>query len=149
VVNGMATSGRWDSGALARAGLFLVVSTLALTASFLGVVSVLTGGVTGGADRLPFYVLTMALAFVVAVVVFEDEFHDGRQILQLAVGAAVATFLLVTMGGEGVAFTVQHTDQVLSSQLLFYFLAAGLIGTGLGYWGLRHWEEVTGPGRGL
>lgn len=136
-------SRRWTGETMAQAGLFLVVSTLTLTAGFLGAVALVTGSVVGLTDRLPFYALAMAVAFVGAVMLLEAEVRDGGVILRLAALAAVATFVLVTLGGEGVAFTVQRPGQVVSSQLLVYFLAAGLIGTGLGYWGVHHWHEVT------
>lgn len=132
-----------NHGNVKLAGVLFMMSTLLLTASFLGVVALTTGSVIGSAVRLPFYVLTMAVAFVGAIIMFEDELHDGMQILQLAALTGAATFFLVMLGGEGVAFVVQRPGQVLSSQLLFYFLAAGLIGSGLGYWGLYHWSEVT------
>ena len=133
---------QWSQGQMAQAGLFLAVSTLALTASFLGVVALLTGGVTGLERRLPVYVLAMAVAFVAAIVVLETEYVDGTRILKVAGGGGVATLVLVTLGGEGVAYVVQRPNQVLSSQLLFYILAAGLIGTGLGYWVINHWGDV-------
>jgi hypothetical protein len=136
-------AGHWSGETVVQAGLFLVVSTLALTASFLGAVALVTGSVVGLTDRLPFYALAMAIAFVAAIMVFESEFRSGTLVLRVAGLAAAATLVLVTLGGEGVAFTVQRPGTVLSSQLLVYFLAAGLIGTGLGYWGVHHWQEVA------
>ena len=134
---------------LVQAGLFIAVSTLALTAAFLGLVALLTASVTGLDARLPFYALALALAFVGGIITFEAEFRDGRRIFRNAGLAAFVTFLLVGLCGEGVAYLVQRPEQLLSSQLLFYFLAAGLIGTGLGYLGLRHWEDLSRSGRGL
>ncbi|MFT4921396.1 MAG: hypothetical protein ACI8XM_000593 [Haloarculaceae archaeon] len=128
---------------VARAGVVFVLSTLLLTANFLGVVALATGSVDGFAARLPFYVLAMAIAFVGSIIILEGELHRGPQILQMAAATAAGSFLLVMLGGEGFAFIVQKPGQVLSSQLLFYFLAAGLIGTGLGYWGVRHWHDIT------
>lgn len=137
----------WSRNALARAALFVVASTIALTASFLGVVGLLSGDVTGLNTRLPFYVLVMALAFVGAIVTFEERFHEAVPIIQFAGIVGGVTFLLVTFGGEGAAFLVQNHQEVVASQLLFYILAAGLIGTGLGYWTLNHWSELklAGP----
>jgi hypothetical protein len=135
---------------VAQAGLFVVVSTLALTASFLGLVALLTGSVAGIQNRLPFYVLAMAIAFVGSILTLEGEFDAGREVLETAALAAVITVLTVTLAGEGVAYSLQDPGRVISSQLVFYFLAAGLMGTGLGYWGLRHWDEfVRSRGRGL
>ena len=134
---------------IAQAGLFVVVTTLALTAAFLGFVALVTASVTGLEDRLPYYVLALALAFVGGIVTFEEEFRHGQRILRIAGLAAFTTFLLVGLAGEGVAYLVQRSGQLLSSQLLFYFLAAGLIGTGLAYMGLRHWDDLSGSGEGL
>lgn len=131
-----------DTDVLVQAGVFIALSTLALTASFLGLVGLLTGSVTGIENRLPYYVLGLALAFVGAIVAFEREYHDGSVVIRLAAIAAACTFLLVVLAGEGVAFLVQQPETVVSSQSLFYFLAAGLIGTGLGYVGMRHWEDL-------
>lgn len=146
----MATGHRqWDRARLLQGVVLLVLSTLVLTASFLGVVALVTAGVTGLTDRLPFYVLAMAVAFVGGIVFLEDELREGRRILQASAGLALVTFLLVSLGGEGVAFTLQRPDQVLTSQLLFYLLAAGLIGSGLGYWGLNHWGDFASPRSGM
>ncbi|MFC7072680.1 hypothetical protein ACFQJ7_06760 [Halovenus rubra] len=67
-------SGRdWSRSALVRAVLFVIASTIALTASFLGVVGLLTGEVTGLNSRLPLYVLVMALAFVTAILIQREN----------------------------------------------------------------------------
>jgi len=135
---------RWSQTDVLQAGGFVVVSTLVLTASFLGIVGLVTGQVTGLDTRLPFYVPAMAVAFVGAVFVFDGEFRDGLRILQSAVLGAVVVFVLALFGGEGIAYAARNPGRVVASDLLFYILAAGLIGTGLGYWALEHWREVVG-----
>ena len=139
-------SRRWTRERVAQGGLLLVLATLVLTAGFLGVVGLVTGSVTGLVDRLPFYVLAMAITFVGGMVILEGELRDPGRILRAAVAVALGAFLVVTFGGEGIAFVLQQPREVLSSQLLFYFLAAGLIGAGLGYWGVRHWNDIAGTG---
>ncbi len=134
---------RWGKATLARAGAFVAVSTVALTAAFLGIVGLLTGSVTGITERLPFYVLVTALAFVGAIVLLEESRNEALQVLVIAGVGGLFTFLLVTFGGEGVTFLLQNREEVVASQLLFYILAAGLIGTGLGYWALNHWPELS------
>ncbi len=134
---------RWGKATLARAGVFVALSTVALTAGFLGVVGLLTGSVTGVTDRLPFYVLLTALAFVGAIILLEESRNEALQVLIIAGVGGIFTFLLVTFGGEGVMFLLQNREEVVASQLLFYILAAGLIGTGLGYWALNHWPELS------
>ncbi len=146
---GFTNQREWSQSALARAALFVVASTVALTASFLGVVGLLTGEVGGLNNRLPFYVLVMALAFVAAIVTFEEEFREASVILQFSVGVGAATFLLVTFGGEGLSFLYQNHQEVVASQLLFYITAAGLIATGIGYWALNHWSELSVGGPSL
>lgn len=140
---------QWSRNALARAGAFVVVSTVALTASFLGVVGLVSAEVTGIGSRLPFYVLGMALSFVGAIVTFEEEYREAVRILQLAAVVAVSSMLLLTFGGEGIAYLLQNPEEVVASQLLFYILAAGLIGTGIGYWTLNHWSELKWRGPGI
>ena len=143
------TSRGWNRNALAQASLFVVASTVALTASFLGLVGLLTGDVAGLTGRLPFYVLVTAVVFVAAIVFFETELRDAQRILVLAVLTAAMAFLVVTFGGEGLTYLVQNHEEVVASHLLFYILSAGLIGTGLGYWALQHWPELTGTRSGF
>ena len=143
------TQYQWSRNALARASTFVVASTLALTASFLGVVGLLSGDVTGLGSRLPVYVLVMALAFVAAIITFEQQYHEAVQILAFSAIAGVLTFLLATFGGEGVAFLAQNHQEIVASHLLFYLVAAGLIGTGIGYWTLNHWSELRWAGSQL
>ena len=45
---------------------------------------------------------------------------------------------------EGVLFAFRNPELVFVSQLVYYFIAAALIGTGIGYWGVRHWREFAG-----
>jgi high-affinity Fe2+/Pb2+ permease len=82
----------------------------------------------------------------------EAQSYDGPTIITLAGATALGTFVAVTLGGEGLVYAVRNPQQVVASQFLLYFLAAGLIGTGLGYWGINHWQELVedvGPGSGL
>jgi hypothetical protein len=128
---------------VARAGLFVVLSTVALTASFLGVVGLFSGRVSGLTARLPFYVLVMAICFVVVIIGFDSVLREAQQVLGLAVAVSILALALVTLGGEGIVYLVEYTEQVVASHLLFYILAAGLIGTGLCYWAIRHWAELA------
>lgn len=136
------TRTEWSRNTLAQAGAFVVASTLALTAAFLGIVGLLTGNVTGVTTRLPVYVLLTAIAFVAAIVTFETEFRDGERILILAAATAAGVLVLVTFGGEGLTYLVQHSEEIVASHLLFYLVSAALIATGLGYWFLQHWHEL-------
>lgn len=132
----------FDAEYLARVGAGVTVCTLALTAAFLGLVALVTGEATGVGARLPVYVLVMAGAFVGSLVLLEEGRRDGTTVLTAAALIAVAAFALVSLGGEGVLFAVDEPGEALGSQLLFYLLAAALVGTGLGYWAVQHWQEV-------
>lgn len=126
-----------------RIGLGVVLSTLTLTASFVGLLALLTGEATDIGSRLPLYVLAMAVAFVATIVFWELRARDGRVVLFSAGAVSVGTLVLVTLSGEGIVYTAREPEAVIASTLLFYFLAAGLIATGLGYWGARHWREFA------
>jgi hypothetical protein len=135
-----------DGQRIARVGGVVVVSTLILTATFIGVVALLSGGNGDIGTRLPLYVLTMAVGFVGVVILSEQRYGkraNGRSILGTAGGVALTVFVVVSLAGEGLVFAGNNPGDVVLSELFLYFLAAGLIGTGLGYWGLRHWREFT------
>lgn len=133
---------------LGRLGVVVAASTLALTASFVGLVGLASGGVEGAVTRLPAYVLVTAVVFVGGVVLFEQSRHEGRRALWAATVAAAATLLVVGLGGEGVVYALANPDDVLRSQLFAYLLSAGLMGTGFGYWGWRNWESLRPAGIG-
>lgn len=134
---------RFDREALGRAGALVACCTLALTASFVGLVALVSGQAAGVGDRLPFYVLTMAASFVAAIVLFETLGHDGRTVLTAAVGVAVTALAFVGLGAEGLVHAARYPDQVIASHLLFYFLAAALLATGFGFWAVNHWQELA------
>lgn len=132
-----------DRDVFARIGVGVVLSTLALTASFVGLLALLTGEAVDLGSRLPVYVLAMSIAFVVVIVLSELRERDGRIVLATAVGVSMGAFVLVTLAGEGLVYASREPEAVVASTLVFYFLAAGLIATGLGYWGARHWREFA------
>jgi hypothetical protein len=136
------TPQRLQRASLARAGGLIAVCTLLLTADFVGLVALLTGQATGIAGRLPVYVLGMAVAFVGSLLLFETREPDGETVLKLAAGVAFGSFVVAVLGGEGVVFALTYPGQVVASHVLPYLLAAGMIATGLGYWGLNHWQEL-------
>jgi hypothetical protein len=139
----MSILSRSDREVFARIGVGVVLSTLALTASFVGLLALLTGEAVAVGSRLPLYVLAMAVAFVVVIVRSELRNRDGRVVLATAGSVSVGTLVLVTLAGEGLVYAAREPDAVVASSLLFYFLAAGLIATGLGFWGARHWREFA------
>ena len=136
-----------DRDVLARIGAGVAVSTLALTASFVGIVALATGEAVGLGSRLPIYVLAMAVAFVATVVLLELHEREGRLVLAVAASIGGGTFVIILLAGEGLIYAASDPEAVFASALVFYFLAAGLIATGLGYWGAHHWRELTSAGR--
>ncbi|MFB6113921.1 MAG: hypothetical protein ABEJ58_07445 [Halodesulfurarchaeum sp.] len=128
---------------LARIVIPIVLSTLILTAAFLGAVSFIVGGVPGFRSRFPYYVLVMALGFVAALFLLERPRIDGNQVLMATLGLTVTVFLIVTLAGEGIAFALTYPQMVFVADFILYLLAAGLIGSGLAYWAIRHWREFT------
>lgn len=133
-----------------RVGGLIVVCTLLLTASFVGVLALLSGDLTNYQTRVPWYLVVGAIVFVGTIVLLEENGARGRPILATAILTAVVMFALVALGVEGLLFTLENPEAVFVSQLVLYFFAAGLIGTGMGYWGLRHWREFsTSGGSGL
>lgn len=135
--------GRFGSGGLLRVAMPIVLSTLVLTAAFLGALSLLTHPVPGFSSRFPFYVLVMALGFVSALFLLERPRIDGGQVLMATLGLTVTVFVTVTLAGEGLTFAVTYPEAVFVSDFILYLLAAGLIGSGLAYWTVRHWREFT------
>ena len=135
-----------DREFVARAGSAVVASTVVLTASFVGVVSFLTGSAVDVGARLPFYVLAMAIAFAGTLFVLDDPTADGVRVIVATVGVAVASFVFTALSAEGFVYAIKHTERLLGSNLLVYFFAAGLICTGLAFWALRHWREFAGEG---
>jgi redox-regulated HSP33 family molecular chaperone len=134
---------RFDAESLGRAGALIAVCTLVLTASFVGLVALVSGEAVGLSERLPAYVLGMATAFVAAVLLAETQGLDGRAVLGTAGGVALGTLVVLTLGGEGLLHTVRNPETLVTSHLLFYFLAAGMIATGVGYWAINHWGELS------
>jgi len=129
-----------------RIGLLIGVSTLFLTASFIGIVAFLAGEVTNVSARLPWYIVAGALSFVASIVLLEAQDSNGRTIIVTAIVVTSVFFVVVLLGIEGFLFAQAKPELVFNSQLILYFLAASLVGVGVGYWGLKHWREFTAQG---
>lgn len=124
--------------------MYVIVSTLFLTSAFFGIVAVITGSVTNFEQRLPIYVLLSALAFVTVVLVLEDANEPGAPILVSTLVVGAMALVGFSLAGEGYLYAEANPNEVASSQLIFYFVAAALICTGVGYWAVHHWREFTG-----
>lgn len=117
--------------------------TLIMTASFVGVVALVAGDMFGLTERIPYYVLVTAVAFVVSLFKLDDESIDGVTVLIATTGIAIGAGVLFSLSVEGLIYGFHNPEQIVASQLLIYFVAAALICTGLGVWALRHWREFT------
>jgi len=138
----------WDERSTAvgngvRLAVAVLACTVVLTAMFVGVLSLSTGGVPGLGERLPFYVLAMGLIFVAAIVALDGKLGNPLATLKYAVAAGAFGFAGIVLSGEGVTHVLSNSRELLTSQLLFYFVAAGLVGTGLAYWAMRNWRDVV------
>ncbi|MFC7176451.1 hypothetical protein [Halosegnis marinus] len=120
----------------------VVACTAALTAAFVGVVALAEGapGVTG---RLPVYVLAGAAVFVAALIGGDGPGTDGVIVLARAAVAGVAGFVLLGLGTEGVIHALAAPESVVATHLFVYLLSAAMVSTGLGYWAVRNWRDVT------
>lgn len=126
-----------------EAVVIVAVSTVVLTASFLGLLATVRGAVSDPGSRLPVYVLATAIVFVIALFKLEDPSAPGIPVLTTTVSIGLAAFILISLGGEGLLYVAGRPTMLLSSQLVFYFVAAALICTAVGYWGLHHWREFV------
>ena len=136
-----------EVGFYTRISIVIVICTIVLTASFLGVLALLSREIAGFPARIPWYLLATAIVFVATIVVLENAGADGREILATSVVVAVIGFILTSLSVEGLIYTIRFPEEVFVSRLVVYFLSAGLIGTGLAYWALEHWREFTDPSR--
>jgi hypothetical protein len=84
-----------------RIGLLFGVSTLLLTASFIGIVAFVTGEVTNVSARLPWYIVAVALSFVASIVLLEAQDSNGRTIIVTAIVVTSVFFIVVLLGIEG------------------------------------------------
>lgn len=119
------------------------VCTLLLTASFVGVLALLSGELTATSSRIPWYLVVTSFVFVGTIILLEEGDAEGSTIIVSAVLSSALGFVLVSLAVEGVIFAITYPERVFVSQLVLYFFSAGLIGTGVGYWGLNHWREFS------
>lgn len=127
-----------------RGGGVVLSFTVLLTASFVGIVGLLRGRVPDAGTRLPAYTLVFAVSFVSAIYLFSRYGADARTVLLSGVGFGAVSFVLVGLAGEGVVYAVRDPTVVFGSHLVIYFLAAGMIVTGVGFWLVTHWRELVG-----
>jgi O-antigen ligase len=118
--------------------------TVLLTCAFVGLLAFVSGARPAVGSRLPYYVLVMALVFVAVIFRVDDRKRRGTSVLRSAAAVAVVALVLVGLAAEGVLYAARNPGAIVASQLLVYFVAAALICTGVGVWGLHHWREFAG-----
>ena len=134
--------GNASEGIIARVGLPIVACTAVLTLGFFGVLALATEQAPELSLRVPVYVFGAAVTFVGAIVALDRMRRDGLTILAAAAGLAIAAFAVLLLGGEGALYVARHPEQVIESHRVLYLVAAGLVATGLGYWGVRHLDSL-------
>lgn len=132
-----------------RISAIIAVSTVVLTFSFVGVLAFISGEPEIPLARLPWYLVVGAAAFVASIVMLEEVGGRGRDVIVTAAVNGVFLMIIAALCVEGILFTIRNPEDVFVSQLVLYFLAAGLAGTGIAYWALHHWREYTTPGERL
>lgn len=141
----MSSSPRTDNeNFFIRIVALIAISTVFLTASFIGIVSFLSGDIENVSTRLPWYLVIGGLSFVGSIILLEAQGADGRTIIVTAILVMATMFVLTVLAFEGILFTLEQPQLVFNTQLILYFLSAALVGVGIGYWGFRHWREFTG-----
>ncbi|MFW6435485.1 MAG: hypothetical protein ACOCY1_03820 [Halovenus sp.] len=121
----------------------VVVSTLVLTAAFVGMLAISRGHVDGVGGRFPWYVLAMGIAFVSSILLFVQQEAEPKTVLVGSGGLAVLTLTFTLLCSEGVVYAITSPEQVFGSHLVVYLLTAGLIATGLTIWLVEYWRTFT------
>jgi len=129
--------------AVVRGAGLVAASTVVVAVAFVGLLAVVSGDIAGIADRFPFYVVVLSIAFTALILTLERYLADGRNILLTAVVLSITVAVVVALDIEGVLFAIENPDQLVASRLLLYLLAAGCLCTGLVYWSVHHWREFT------
>ena len=126
----------------ARVGLLIVVSTGVFTLGFFGILALVTGQTPRIGLRVPVYAFGGAATFVGSIVGLDQLRRNGTEILTTATGLAVVAFGILLLGGEGVLYVMRNAGELVESRLFLYLIAAGLVSTGLGYWGVRYRDSL-------
>lgn len=132
-----------DSDALVRAFATVTVSTVVLTAGFVGLLALVSGRLGDVGGRFPWYVLAMGIAFVTVIFLLANRGADPETALVASTGVGILTLVGTFFAVEGVVYAVSQPEEVFRSQLLVYLLAAALVATGLTFWLLRYWRSLT------
>lgn len=128
---------------LVRVGWLVAASTLVLTFAFFGLLAFASTEPSGIGGRVPYYVFGAAVTFAAALIGLDRRARDGKNLLVVAAAFAFVAFVFVTLGIEGIAYAFRRPSEALAVQKVLYVIAAALVSTGLGYWGINHWRELA------
>jgi hypothetical protein len=134
---------RRGDGFLLRVGVLIVIATVFLTASFVGVVGFISGDIRGFGGRVPWYIVAAAVTFVASVVLLEEQGAAGRPIMITAAFFTMLIFIVALLGTEGLIHILTNPELIVASDVILYFLSAALFAVGVGYWAFNHWREFT------
>jgi hypothetical protein len=134
---------RRGDGFLLRVGVLIVIATVFLTASFVGVVGFISGDIRGFGGRVPWYIVAAAVTFVASVVLLEEQGAAGRPIMITAAFFTMLIFAVALLGTEGLIHILTNPELIVASDVILYFLSAALFAVGVGYWAFNHWREFT------
>ncbi|MFC7197108.1 hypothetical protein ACFQL4_24765 [Halosimplex aquaticum] len=87
--------------------------------------------------------LAGSVGFVAALLAAEHSEYYGREALVTATCVGIVGFVMIGLGTEGVVYGLTNPDAVVASHLSAYLLSAAMIASGLGYWTVRNWRDVT------
>lgn len=135
-------------GFLFRGTFIVTVSTVILTSSFIGIVALIAGEPVTVGNRLPYYLILMGLVFVAIILLLEEYGSEPRITILTATISAIIALLVSLLGVEGFLYAISNPALVFDEQLVFYFIAAALIATGVTYWAIKHWREFIGADAG-
>lgn len=134
-----------DRRNLLKGSVLVITSTLAVTVAFVGLLAMITARAEGFSGRFPFYIVASSVAFTVLVIVLERNLAEGSKILMTAVVLSVILGIVFALDIEGIFFASKYPGELVASQLILYFIAAGCLCTGLVYWSVHHWREFVNP----
>jgi len=129
---------------VARTAALAAASTIVITASFIGVLALLEGEFSTLDSRIPWYLVATSLIFLSTIFLLEEHGADGVEIIAITAVVTIMGFIMIVLAVEGVNYARTNPGDVFVDKLVLYFLAAGMFGTGIGYWGIKHWREFTG-----
>lgn len=127
---------------MATAAGLIALSTFVITASIVGVLALVNGAAADLGDHMPYYVLVAAITFTAMEVAFEFQLDDPIKIISTSAVLGISSLVGITLTVEGILYGLANPTLVVS-RLIVYIIAAGLISTGLIFWAVRHWRELT------